>query len=76
MEQNDKKMTLGQWIITLVLTIIPVINVILLLVWSFSSTTNVNKKNFAIATLIVHGTLFIISLFPLIIIFTLYTFPQ
>lgn len=45
-------MTVGDWFITLLLTAIPIVNIILLLVWSFSSETNINKKNWAKVQLI------------------------
>ncbi len=48
----DKPMTLGDWVVTLILTAIPIANIVLLFVWGFSSNTNTSKKNWARATLI------------------------
>lgn len=41
------------WIITFFLLMIPLLNIILLLVWAFSSDTNPSKANFAKAYLII-----------------------
>jgi uncharacterized membrane protein YdbT with pleckstrin-like domain len=45
-------MTVGNWIVTMLLMIIPLVNIILLIVWAASSGENPNKKNWAIAQLI------------------------
>ena len=45
-------MSVGAYIGTFILLLIPVVNLILLLVWSFSSGTNRNRKNLARAKLI------------------------
>jgi len=45
-------MTIGEWIITLLLTAIPVVGLVMLFVWGFGSTTNPTKANFAKASLI------------------------
>lgn len=49
---NNAVMTVGNWIGTIILTGIPILGFILLLVWAFDSTTNINKKNYAKAALI------------------------
>jgi glycopeptide antibiotics resistance protein len=46
--------SLGEWIITFILLAIPLVNIIMLFVWGFSSSTNPNKQNFAKATLIIY----------------------
>jgi hypothetical protein len=46
--------SLGDWIITFILLAIPLVNIIMLFVWGFSSSTNPNKQNFAKATLIIY----------------------
>jgi hypothetical protein len=45
-------LTVGQWVGTLLLLCIPIVNLILLFVWGFSEDTNISKKNFAKAYLI------------------------
>lgn len=45
-------MSLGDWIITMIVLAIPLVNIIMLFVWGFSSSTNPNKANFCKAYLI------------------------
>lgn len=45
-------LSVGQYILTFILLGIPLVNIILLFVWSFGSDVNLNKKNFCRATLI------------------------
>lgn len=50
--QNLSVVSTGNWIVTLLLMYIPVINLILLLVWALSSRTPASKSNWAKAHLI------------------------
>lgn len=50
--ESDASLTLGQWVLNLFLTYIPVVNIIMLLIWAFGSTTAPAKKNWARANLI------------------------
>lgn len=50
--QQDKVYSMLQWLGTLLLMFIPVVNVILLIYWSLSSKVNRNKRNWAVASLI------------------------
>lgn len=51
-ESSPKVMSLGDWMITLLLLLIPIVNIVMLIVWSVDSNTNENKKHFAWAYLI------------------------
>lgn len=51
-QETEVPMTLGDWMITLLLLAIPVVNLILLFVWGFGSNTKKSKANFCRATLI------------------------
>lgn len=44
--------TLGEWLVTILITAIPLVNVIMLFVWAFGSNTKLSKANWAKATLI------------------------
>ncbi|MGB2957857.1 MAG: hypothetical protein WBG01_17690 [Bacteroidota bacterium] len=48
----EQPITLGEWMLTIFLTAIPIVNIIMLFVWAFGSTTNLSKANWAKATLI------------------------
>ena len=54
----------GKWVLTLFLAAIPIINIILMLVWAFGSSTEPSKKNWARATIIwaIIGIIFTIVL--------------
>ena len=55
MQQNNflqKPLTVGDWILTLIVLSIPLIGLVFLLYWALSSTSNVNRKNYCIAVLI------------------------
>lgn len=42
----------SEWVLTLFLSAIPIVNIVLLCVWAFGSNTAESKKNWAKATLI------------------------
>lgn len=45
-------MSIGQWLITMLVIGIPLIGLIMTFVWAFGSSTNINRKNYCAATLI------------------------
>ncbi|MGF1637214.1 MAG: hypothetical protein ACFCUU_09085 [Cyclobacteriaceae bacterium] len=45
-------MSVKDWLITLVILIIPIIGFVMLFVWAFGSGNNINKANYAKASLI------------------------
>ena len=51
-ENNNKELapilTVGDWVITLLISVIPILNLIFFIIWAFfTPTVNPNKKNFA-----------------------------
>jgi len=44
--------SLGDWILTLIVLAIPIVNIVMLFVWGFSSGTNPSKQNYCRAALI------------------------
>jgi hypothetical protein len=49
---GDEPLRVGQYIGMFLLMCVPILNIILLFVWGFGSSVNLNKKNFARASLI------------------------
>jgi uncharacterized membrane protein YdbT with pleckstrin-like domain len=45
-------MSMGDWIITMIVLAIPLVGFIMMFVWGFSSTTNPNKANYCKAALV------------------------
>ncbi len=50
-DEKTEVLSFGQWLLVLVLLSIPVVNIILAVIWSISSGTNHNKRNFSRAWL-------------------------
>ena len=44
--------TVGEWIVTFIILAIPLVNLIMLFVWAFGGDVNINKQNYAKASLI------------------------
>lgn len=51
-DSTSQVMSVKEWIISLVLMIIPFVNIVMLFIWAFGSSTNKNKSNWAKASLI------------------------
>ena len=49
---NWPPMTLGNWIVTMLLLLIPIANIILIFIWAFGSNVNPSKKSYFQASLI------------------------
>lgn len=47
-----KPLTVGDWMVTILVTFIPLVNLIMYFVWAFSSTSHPSKKTWAQASLI------------------------
>lgn len=50
--QNSSVMSVKDWLITLVITAIPLVGIIMLFVWAFGNNENQNKQNWAKAQLL------------------------
>ncbi|MCZ4407712.1 hypothetical protein O3Q51_02750 [Cryomorphaceae bacterium 1068] len=51
-EKTENPQSVTDWVITLLITYIPLVNIIMLLIWAFDSETPLSKKNWAKARLI------------------------
>ena len=51
-QRPAEEVTLGDWMITILLSALPIVNIVMLFVWAFGSSTNPSKANWAKATLI------------------------
>jgi hypothetical protein len=59
--END--VSIGEWIVTLLLLCIPIVNIVLLFVWAFDSSAKLSKSNWAKAMLIFVGISIIVGIF-------------
>ena len=67
-ESEYKPLTIGNWLITLILLAIPLVNLILLIVWAVSASTHPSKKTFCQAYLIFVGIIFGLAILAAMII--------
>ena len=61
-ENETPILSLGDWMLTLLLLMIPIVNIVMLIVWSADSKTNPNKRHFAWAQLIYMGIIFVLGI--------------
>lgn len=61
-DNTETPMTLGDWMLTLLLLYIPIVNIVMLIIWSVDSKTAATKKHFAWATLIFMGIGIVLSI--------------
>ncbi len=52
LQQNYKPMSIGDWLITFLIQIIPLVGIVMLFVWAFGGDTHPSKKTWAQATLL------------------------
>lgn len=54
--------SLGDWIITLIVLAIPIVGLVMLFVWGFSSSAHPSKRNYCRAVLILALILFVLAI--------------
>ncbi len=59
---DNEHVTLGEWIVTMLLMIVPFVNIVLLFIWAFGSNTKISKSNWAKATLIMMAVGFVLGI--------------
>ena len=50
---DEKPMSVGEWLITIFVLAIPLVNVVLYLYWAFSGSENLNRRNYCRASLVI-----------------------
>ena len=64
----EEPMTLGEWLITMLIMLIPCVNIIMAFVWAFSSTEKKSKSNFFKAYLIFMAIVIVLSILAVIVV--------
>jgi ABC-type Na+ efflux pump permease subunit len=54
--------SVGEWIVTILITAIPLVGLIMLFVWAFGDGAQPSKKNWAIATLIWYAIMIVLGI--------------
>lgn len=67
-DPNKSVMSMGEWIVTLIVMLIPCVNIIMMIIWAFGNG-NENRKNYCRANLIVSiaGTVLAIILYATVL---------
>jgi len=68
LSRDQHALSTTDWLITLIITVIPIVGFVMLFIWAFGSDTNESKANWAKATLILYA----ISLALTILFFVLF----
>ncbi len=68
-DQYSTPISVKDWLITLLIFAIPIVGIIMMFVWAFSSDVNINKKNFSKAYLIFIGIMIALMIIFYIIMF-------
>jgi hypothetical protein len=53
----------SEWLVTMLIMIVPILNLIMLIVWASDRNTNPNKSNWAKATLVIIGIQIVLFMF-------------
>jgi len=61
-DPREKVYGVGGWLLTYLVMMIPIVNIVMIFVWAFGSKANKNKKNWAIASLIVAAIGIVLSI--------------
>lgn len=72
LQQTNQTMSLKDWIITIILTVLPIVNIVMLIIWATDKTDP--RNNFSKAYLIVTAGMFalVFAFYILMIIFILF----
>ena len=71
-QPDEQLMTVKDWLITLLLLSIPIVNIVLLFMWAFGDSTSQQKANFAKAQLIWMAILFVVVLVFYVVLFAVF----
>ena len=59
---QSQTLTVGEWLITYLISALPLVGVIMLFVWAFGSSTPPSKANWAKATLLIYAIFAVLGL--------------
>jgi len=67
-ENLEEPITMGEWLITMLIMLIPCVNIVMMFVWAFSSTEKKSKSNYFKANLIFMGIMFVFTIVMVIVV--------
>lgn len=75
--ESERAVSIGDWILTFIILLLPVVNIVMMFVWAFSSNTPKSKSNFFKAYLIVVGVMILLAIIATVVLFSLgYSFAS
>ena len=60
--RESSPLSMGDWIITLIVLAIPIVGIVMLFVWGFSDSTNPSKQNYCRAALVIAAVFLVLWL--------------
>lgn len=60
-------LTVGEWLITLLLLLVPCVGIIMYFVWAFGKTGNLNRRNFCRAGLILYAVCLVLYILIIVV---------
>ncbi|MDZ7796701.1 MAG: hypothetical protein U5N56_06520 [Candidatus Marinimicrobia bacterium] len=67
-KENSQVVQTKEWLLTYLIVLIPLVNIIMLFVWAFGSTTKLSKANWAKASLIWFVIVFVFYILIFVVI--------
>jgi hypothetical protein len=59
---DTSPMSVGQWVITMILLAMPVVGLVMLIYWIVSSTGNINRRNYCLASLVIAAIVIVLAI--------------
>ena len=60
--ERESVLSTTDWLVTLIITAIPIVNIIMLFIWAFGDNANHNRSNFSKAALILSAIGFVFGI--------------
>jgi hypothetical protein len=65
--EDSRVMSVGEWMITLLVLGLPIINIIMYIVWALDTTGNPNRRNFCRASLLWFAIMMAVSILIVVV---------
>ncbi len=56
----DAQLSMGEWLLTILAGLVPCVGIVLYFIWAFGANTNINRKNYSRAMLIVMAVVIVL----------------
>lgn len=67
-ETSYKPMTVTDWILTMIILALPLVNIVALIIWAVSPATQPSKRTYAQASIILFAVIFVLAIVAAILI--------